>query len=211
MSTRVGNKEALLAGAKRCLYEKGYARTTVRDIAAAAGVSMAAIGYHFGSKEALLNAAMYEAVDEWGDVFAAANADLLQRADAPIEHFEETWTRMIDAFAGHRQLWAATFEMFAQLDEKPEIRAQLVEFLSAARFGLAALFQNLDPEAEPEKARVIGSFYHALFSGVLVQWLVDPELAPTGEELAYALRTITASDGSSPGNVEAAPSYDETT
>ncbi|MGH4006514.1 MAG: TetR family transcriptional regulator, partial [Pseudonocardiaceae bacterium] len=44
----MGNREDLLAGAKRCLYEKGYGRTTARDIAAAAGgVSLAAIGYHF--------------------------------------------------------------------------------------------------------------------------------------------------------------------
>jgi hypothetical protein len=45
--------------------EEGYARTTARDIAAAAGTSMAAIGYHFRSKDALLMAAMLEAFDEW--------------------------------------------------------------------------------------------------------------------------------------------------
>ncbi len=61
MST-MGNREDLLAGARRCLFEKGYSCTTVRDIATAAGgVSMAAIGYHFGSKEALLNEALAEA------------------------------------------------------------------------------------------------------------------------------------------------------
>jgi AcrR family transcriptional regulator len=63
----VGNREALLAGARQCLFEPGYARTTARDIAAAAGVSLAAIGYHFGSKEALLNAAIIEATIEWGE------------------------------------------------------------------------------------------------------------------------------------------------
>ena len=34
----MGNREDLLAGAKKCLYEKGYARTTARDIASAADV-----------------------------------------------------------------------------------------------------------------------------------------------------------------------------
>ena len=53
----MGNREDLLAGAKRCLYEKGYASTTARDIATASGTSLAAIGYHFGSKEALMNQA----------------------------------------------------------------------------------------------------------------------------------------------------------
>ena len=61
----MGNREDLIAGAKRCLIEKGYARTTARDIAAASGVSLAAIGYHFGSKDALMNQAIYEFVGDW--------------------------------------------------------------------------------------------------------------------------------------------------
>ncbi|GAA1582016.1 TetR/AcrR family transcriptional regulator [Actinoplanes couchii] len=66
----MGNREDLLDAAKRCLYDKGYARTTARDVAAAAGVSLAAIGYHFGTKELLLNAALRQALEEWGDDLA---------------------------------------------------------------------------------------------------------------------------------------------
>jgi AcrR family transcriptional regulator len=61
----MGNREALLEGAKRCLLEKGYAKTTARDIADAAGVSLAAIGYHYGSKESLLEQAFMAAMEEW--------------------------------------------------------------------------------------------------------------------------------------------------
>jgi len=61
----MGHREALLAGARQCLEEKGYARTTARDIAAAANANLASIGYHFGSKEALLNEAILRACDEW--------------------------------------------------------------------------------------------------------------------------------------------------
>jgi hypothetical protein len=50
----ISNRDALLLAAKKCLWEKGYNRTTARDIASAAGVSLAAIGYHFSSKETLL-------------------------------------------------------------------------------------------------------------------------------------------------------------
>src|SRR5580700_9681402 len=65
MLPAMGNREDLLAGAKRCLVEKGYAATTARDIAAASGVSLAAIGYHFGSKDALMNQAVYDSVGDW--------------------------------------------------------------------------------------------------------------------------------------------------
>ena len=57
----MGHKDDLLDGAKRCLYEKGYARTTARDIVAASGTNLASIGYHYGSKENLLNAALMSA------------------------------------------------------------------------------------------------------------------------------------------------------
>ena len=57
----MGNREALLEAAKRCLYTKGYMRTTARDVAATAGVSLAAIGYHYRSLEALLDLALIEA------------------------------------------------------------------------------------------------------------------------------------------------------
>src|SRR5256714_10188090 len=58
------HREQLLRGAIECLKEKGYARTTARDIAAAADANLASIGYHFGSKEALLDAAVAAVSDE---------------------------------------------------------------------------------------------------------------------------------------------------
>ena len=76
----MGNREALLEGAKRCLLEKGYAKTTARDIADAAGVSLAAIGYHYGSKESLLEQAFMVAMEEW---FADDEAEPEPGAERP--------------------------------------------------------------------------------------------------------------------------------
>ena len=191
----MGNREDLLAGAKRCLYEKGYGRTTARDIAAASGVSLAAIGYHFGSKEALLNAALIQATEEWGDELERALTADTDPDAPPIERFEAVWTRVIESLAAHRPLWAAQFEIFAQIDRAPEIREFLAEAQQRGRLGLAALLQNIDPTVEKEKAQAVGGFYHALLSGVLVQWLTDPQRAPSGHDLATALRTIVADIG----------------
>ena len=46
---------------------------------------------------------------------------------------------------------------------------------------------------DERSARTAGSFYLALLSGVMVQWLVDPERAPSGRAMSEALRTIVAS------------------
>ena len=62
---QASHREQLLEGAIECLRTKGYARTTARDIAAAAHANTASIGYHFGSKEALLNEAIVRTCDQW--------------------------------------------------------------------------------------------------------------------------------------------------
>ncbi|MDP9862641.1 MULTISPECIES: TetR/AcrR family transcriptional regulator [Streptosporangium] len=190
----MGNREDLLAGAKRCLYEKGYTRTTARDIAAASGVSLAAIGYHFRSKEALMNTALFQAMQEWGDEIERALTADADPGATPAERFAATWDRVIASFATHRPVWVTQFELIAQIDRLPEIREQLVASMDAARLGLAEMFRNVGApagEAGGDKdARIVGSLYQAMLSGVLVQWLVDPEQAPSGRDLVDALRIV---------------------
>ena len=191
----MGNREDLLEAAKRCLYEKGYARTTARDIAAASGVSLAAIGYHFGSKEALLNAARIEAIGDWWQELERTLAADADPGTDPMERFEAIWTRLLESFAAQRPLWVASFEILAQIDESPEVRAAVADAQQRARLGLAALFHNLDPTLDEKTARRVGSFYLALLPGVMAQWLIDPEHAPSARDLAEALRTIAADSG----------------
>ena len=59
------HRERLIEAAIACLQEKGYARTTSRDLVAASGTNLASIGYHFDSKEHLLNVAVTEAFQRW--------------------------------------------------------------------------------------------------------------------------------------------------
>ena len=51
-----GTKERMLDAAERLFAERGFAATSLRAITAAAGVNLAAVNYHFHSKEALLAA-----------------------------------------------------------------------------------------------------------------------------------------------------------
>jgi AcrR family transcriptional regulator len=51
----IDTRQKLLDTAERLIGEQGYAATSMRQIIAAAGVNLAAIHYHFGSKEELLD------------------------------------------------------------------------------------------------------------------------------------------------------------
>jgi len=188
----VGNREELLAAARRCLDEKGYAHTTARDIAAAAGTSLAAIGYHYRSTEALLNAALFKAIEEIGDELARAIESEDQPLSSSAERFEVFWTRVIESFANHRPIWAATFEVFGQADRVPEVRRAIADGLEDGRQLWPQLLQGARDYAGAAEARAVGSFYQALLSGLLVQWLIDPERAPSARELADGLRASAA-------------------
>ena len=187
----MGNREDLLDGARRCLFEKGYARTTVRDISTAAGgVSMAAIGYHFGSKEALLNEALAQANREWGDELERTLRDAAEPNATALQRFEKNWSAVIASITEHRGLWTATFDILAQVGNDESARAQLAARLGEARRGLSRLFEGID-ESDEEGGRVLGSFYQALLTGLAAQVLIDPGQAPSGPELAEALRHLT--------------------
>ncbi|MEU6785143.1 helix-turn-helix domain-containing protein [Nonomuraea angiospora] len=191
----MGNREDLLAGARRCLEEKGWARTTVRDISAAAGVSMAAIGYHFGSREALLNAALVEAMREWGEQIGEAMA-AVDEAAAPGERFEALWERLIASIGEHRTLWLANLEAMVQAEHSPELRDELVAGQREGRRGMAAhLVDGDEADIAEREVRTVGSVHLALLLGVMMQWLNDPDQAPTGEEVLAGLRALTARMG----------------
>ncbi len=183
----MGNREDLLAAAKQCLYDKGYARTTARDIATAAGVSLAAIGYHYGTKDDLLNAALYQALAEWSDDLAATLTSTARPDATPAERFAETWTQVVRSFGANRRLWAVQFELLAFLDDKPEVRAAFAKANEQTRAGLVELFGHAPGVA------AVGAVYQALIGGLAAQWLVDPDAAPSGDDLLAAVRTISAS------------------
>lgn len=159
----MGNREDLLAGAKQCLIERGWAHTTVRDIAAAAGVNHAAIGYHFGSREALLTQALMAAMDELGDEMAGRLGDVEP---------DQRWQALIDTFTTHRPLWVAQLEAIAVAERNEEVREHLAAGQREARDGLGGAVPN------------------AILVGLMVQWLVDPATAPSGADVAAEIRAL---------------------
>jgi AcrR family transcriptional regulator len=186
----VGHREDLLAGAKRCLLEKGYMRTTARDIVAASGTNLASIGYHYGSKEALLNQALFEAIGEWGDQVEAGMAGTLRPDASPLERFQAFWTQLLASFPTHSKLWAATFEIYPQLDRMPDLQKLIIMGNTEARRSWALMFHGIDASVDPRTARLVGSLYQALLAGMIAQHLTDPENAPTAAELTEALRIV---------------------
>src|ERR1700685_1458941 len=129
----MGHREDLLAGAVRCLQDKGYAHTTARDIVAASGTNLASIGYHYGSGQALLNAAVIPAMDDFGAEMAQAMQGVGDAGLSTAGRLERSWTQLIDSFRTSREVWLATFDIFAVAQRDPEVRAAVAQGLEDAR------------------------------------------------------------------------------
>ncbi|GII05333.1 TetR/AcrR family transcriptional regulator [Planobispora takensis] len=188
----MGNREDLLAGARRCLEEKGWARTTIRDITAASGgVSMAAIGYHFGSREALLNAALIAAIDDWGTHIGRTLSAYGTDAATQDERYEAMWDRVIESFSTHRALWLASIEALVQAEHSTDLRRYLAGGQEQGRRGLAAILSGTEEsQVDDTTARTLGAVQSALLVGLMTQCLTDPDHAPTGADVVAGLRSL---------------------
>jgi AcrR family transcriptional regulator len=188
----MSHREDLLEGAVRCLREKGYAKTTARDIVQASGTNLASIGYHYGSTEALLNAAVVRAMDDFGAEIGRSMAALAETGDGKaddtlLRRFERFWEYTIASFTENPGVWLATFDIFSVALRNPEVRTTLADGLEDGRQLWARAIYRAD-----EDERAIGSLHQALLSGVLVQWLMDPGRAPSAADLARGLLAITS-------------------
>jgi AcrR family transcriptional regulator len=179
----MGNREALLEGALRCLQEQGFARTTARDIVAAAGTNLGAIGYHYGSTERLLNTALLAGFERW----YAELAETAARAAHDSQPLAVISAALPQTFERNRPLVRAWAEALAQAEHSVEVRDGLREAYERGRELALELLPGADAttEAASDPARrAVGSLLLAIFDGLLIQWLLDPAKAPNSEQLA---------------------------
>jgi AcrR family transcriptional regulator len=189
------NRAALLKGARQCLEQIGYARTTARDVASAAGVSLGAIGYHFGSKEELLNEAIAEGFRDWIASFVPLVVDTdSQGIDAVVRQAIPQFFRLME---DSRPLLIAFIEAMVQAEHVPVLREQLADQYRQSR---AAATEMIIDTIGPQLAQAgldpvtLSSLLLALVDGLIMQYLVDPTTAPgAGQLLAFYDALIPAS------------------
>ncbi len=184
--------DRLLDATRECVREQGLTNTTSRAITARAGANLAAITYHFGSKDQLVAAALLSAIRERVEpalavlrrddleppmrVLAALNA--LQAAfrttakEAPAYLEALVQARHLPALeAGARELFAELRSFFAEQITDQRAQGQLpawVEPEAMATLILAVangiVLQATLDGAEPDFPDVGGQFVHLLLA-----------------------------------------------
>jgi AcrR family transcriptional regulator len=197
------NRDKLLDGALVCLRERGYGNTSSRDIARAAGVNIASINYHFGSKDALLD-------DALGRCFATWNQRVQEAFDqsaaaTPYAQMRAVLQATVDSFEQIRPAVYACVESYA-----PALRSEVLRERLAAGYAdvrqhsvdLARAALSGTEMEPPENLPTIVSVLMAVIDGLMIQWIADPCATPRSEEVLQALADIGAvvtDDASVPG------------
>jgi AcrR family transcriptional regulator len=160
-SAKAETGTTLLEAAKKVLRQKGYAGLSTRDVAAAAGVPLSQIHYHFGSKRGMVLA-----------LFEYLNAQLLDRQSAMFSNPElklsEQWDLACDYLdediaSGYvRVLQELIAAGFADAEVAKVVRAGLLgwfDLLCELARRAERQFGTLGPFSAEELAALIGTAF----------------------------------------------------
>jgi AcrR family transcriptional regulator len=188
--TAGGHRERLLEGALRCLQERGFARTTTRDIVAASGTNLGSIVYHYGTKERLLEEAMSEGFRRWTEAISAV-AD--ESTANPFEQMRAALGQARSAFDDQQGLYTAFLEAAAETGRSDELRGHMAAGYEHARRRVGQSIRHTMPDAPDDDIRTLASLMVAIVDGLMLQWLFDRDAVPPGEEVAEAFLRAVAS------------------
>ncbi len=127
-------RRALLSATRRCIGRRGLAATTSRDITAEADANLAAITYHFGSKDELISEALLEGIREW----LAPTVDVLGSGGDPSSRMLVAIQTLVSTFDEHRDAANVYLAALVHADQDDALRQGLVDLWAELRTLLAA-------------------------------------------------------------------------
>ncbi|MGQ4601194.1 TetR family transcriptional regulator [Nocardia sp. R6R-6] len=181
-------------GARKVIAERGVAKATARDIASAAGVSLAAIGYHFGSKEQLITEAL---TDGLGTAIGDSIEALIRQGagSTPLAAFAALWNSMPAVFTDNRDSMLASVENLVRVARSPESQKFFAESLPGAYRDMAEALRAAHPQLGEDQANAVAELYFVLVQGLGVLQTIAPEAKlPDGDRLAEAVASLAGAD-----------------
>lgn len=146
---REQTRTALLDATIECLVELGYARTSVQEICARAGVSKGAQQHHFTTKAELMAAAIEHLTGRIKSDIVAAHGNLPAGPELIDRGIELIW----QGFSG--TLSAAVMELWVAARTDPELRAAMHPVDKALGRSTLELFRSLASDFEGERVEIL--------------------------------------------------------
>jgi AcrR family transcriptional regulator len=173
---RLAAMERIIATALELFEERGYAKVTIEEIAAAAGVSARTFYRYFNTKEGLFTT----------DTYAAVGVDLIEDGLDPA-NLAGSLQRMIAQIAERSPDTAWRGMRF--VIEEPGVRAAVYAAGDQLSERLISLLRAKG--ADPVEARVIArTYFFGVYFGSLEQWHLDGQKEPLASYVRTALAAL---------------------
>ncbi len=173
----LATRQQLLAAAERVFAEKGVSRTSLQDIAQAAGTTRGAIYWHFKNKADLFNAMMEHAIMPMEQAMRQIGHDALQDPLIELELAMLQAMRSITTDARTRQIFEIATLKIEYVDELRSVQARHVQ---ACADGTREAARSLNEAAArrgitlPVPANVAAQGLHSLMTGLINSWMLSP-------------------------------------
>jgi AcrR family transcriptional regulator len=193
-------KERIIEAAYQALVKRGYHETSMKDIAAEAGVAPGLAHYYFESKEDLLVAAIEHAcapaLNAWEQAGMSVGGPLPEDAD-PMAFARMGFELAKQELKSYRSLFLLTFDMFGVGIHNPKIAAAVRAFIDERRAFIARITQGvIAGMAQPPiaSADAIAAAVWGSLHGIYLQKVMDPDFDADGAidalaEMAIAFAT----------------------
>lgn len=170
-------REQLLKKALAVFSKKGYAATTLQDIASEAGVTRGAIYWHFGSKAELYNTLIREYADRGNQIVQQAASE----GGSLIDILRRVFIRQLEVIENDREIRALMELHLFKTGPVPELkegRQQQIESSHGLIEMLADIMQQGidagDLRADVDAGNMARAFL-ALQNGLIQLWVSSPE------------------------------------
>ena len=193
-------KERIVDAAYRTLVKRGYHETSMKDIAAEAGVAPGLAHYYFETKEDLLVAAIEHGCEPVLQAWEQAGVDLtgpLPEDAQPMLVARAGFELAKQELKTYRGLFLLTFDMFGVGLHNPKIASAVRGFIEERRAFVARITRGVIagmPEPPSASAEAIAAAIWGSLHGIYLQKVMNPDFDADGaidalSEMTMALAT----------------------
>jgi AcrR family transcriptional regulator len=171
--TTAATRQRLLTATREAIRDRGLQAATAREIAGRASANLAAIPYHFGSKDALVTEAL---VSEARDLLAPV-WELLGSERPPVERASSAVAMLNDLFDGARAQVPVYLAALSTAPHSPDVQAGLGDLWTELRERLARDIAAQSAEGDLPSwvdPSAMAALILAVVNGVVVSSIIDP-------------------------------------
>jgi AcrR family transcriptional regulator len=160
----------IVAGACRVFFEKGFHRTTIREIALACGMSMGQLYHYISSKDDVLYLVYQDMQEQWLEHLTASRVEDI---DDPVRKLKEALRSTLEFMVGHQELF-----LFVYTETKYLAGPHLHEVLEMDDKNVVGFWRRMVagvvPEREGEVDFVANLISFLMVFPVLRGWNLEP-------------------------------------